>query len=81
MTRKDKVKLLKVEVFGGSPGPDGSLLFYGVPEEPTTLRGRVRFSSSYECKGNDTQYTFQGVASCYFDGKWRETLCLLALVL
>lgn len=77
MTKKDKVKLLEIEVFGGSPGPDGSLLFYGVPEESTILQGRVRFSCNYECKGIDAQYSFEGMSSCHFDGKANSHLSAL----
>ncbi|KAI8356810.1 hypothetical protein B0O80DRAFT_299686 [Mortierella sp. GBAus27b] len=67
MPNKDKQKRLVIDILNGQPnGPDGSYLFYGVPEGTTLIRGRVRFSTNYECKGEAIQYSFLGKASCSF---------------
>ncbi|CAO3573249.1 unnamed protein product [Mortierella alpina] len=60
-------KSLVVEVLNGhGAGPGGSYLFYGVPEGITVVRGRVRFTTNYECKGERIDYWFTGKASFYF---------------
>ncbi|KAG0227498.1 hypothetical protein BGX31_006990 [Mortierella sp. GBA43] len=42
MPNKDKQKRLVIDILNGQPnGPDGSYLFYGVPEGTTLIRGRV----------------------------------------
>jgi hypothetical protein len=67
MTSKDKQKSLTIDILNSQPnGPDGSYLFYGVPEGTTLIRGRVRFSTNYECKGEGIQYSFIGKATCSF---------------
>ncbi|KAF9959138.1 hypothetical protein BGZ72_010267 [Mortierella alpina] len=62
-----KEKSLVVEVLNGhGAGPEGSYLFYGVPEGITIVRGRVRFTTNYECKGERIDYWFMGKASSTF---------------
>ncbi|KAF9357765.1 hypothetical protein BGX26_003116 [Mortierella sp. AD094] len=63
----EKDKRLELEIVNGrTTGPDGSYLFYGVPEGVTLIRGKVRFRSNYECKGDGIQYKFIGKSSCSF---------------
>ncbi len=62
-------KSLVLEVLNGhGAGPDGSYLFYGVPEGITIVRGRVRFITNYECKGERIDYWFMGKATSTFTG-------------
>ncbi|KAF9111222.1 hypothetical protein BGX27_005224 [Mortierella sp. AM989] len=67
----EKEKKLELEVLNGeATGPDGSYLYYGVPEGITVIRGKVRFRTNYECKREGIQYKFFGMSSCSFsDGE------------
>ncbi|KAI1320381.1 hypothetical protein EDD11_001183 [Mortierella claussenii] len=74
MTVKEKEKKLELTILNGEAnGPDGSYLYYGVPEGVTLIRGRVRFWANYECRGEGVQYRFFGKASCSFSGVYEET--------
>ncbi|KAG0348797.1 hypothetical protein BG004_004154 [Podila humilis] len=63
----DRRKSLSIHIATDHVGPHGMPLVYGsTPERVGSLKGTVRFSCNYDCKGKDITIIYEAVA----EGRW-----------
>jgi len=68
-----KKKALTIHIDTDLVGPHGMPLVYGsTPEKIGSLKGSVRFSSNYDCKGRDIQIIYEAWTESSWTCKYQK---------